>query len=284
MALPTVLIIVALVGLPSIQSLIYSFQKVKLTGEATWNGIDNYVNLLTSADFHHSFLLTSGYAICFLVLSTTLGLIFALILNEAFPGRGIARALLIIPWASPWLIVGVIWHWFTDGNLGSLNAALVQLGITDAYTPFLAQPTWAFVFSVLAASWRMASFVGLILLAALQTVPSELYEAARVDGANIWQRFRYVTFPWLQQALVVVIIMGTIFGFMQFDVIYGLTQGGPGNATSVLSILLYRQLFEFTNIGMGSAVAVVMAVVALSVGLLFVRLMYRTSSKMAMGS
>jgi ABC-type sugar transport system permease subunit len=268
--------VLGLIAWPTLQTVIYSFEKITLAGDESFVGLKNFEALWNSTDFRHALWLTTVYAVAFLLVSTVLGLAFALLLNQSFHGRWLARTLLIVPWACPWVLCGIIWKWFVDGDVGALNGLLYQLGLIDEYHSYLSSKTGAMVIAVLAAAWRQASFSGMLLLAALQTIPHELPEAARVDGATPWQRFRYVTLPWLRPVIVVVIVINTIFGFMQFDVIYALTQGGPGDATSVLSIFLYRELFVYTNIGLGSATSVVLGLVALLVGFVFVRLLYRT--------
>ncbi len=276
LALPALVVVLGLIAWPAIQTLIYSLQRVALNGDTRWVGLRNFTLLFRNPDFIHSLWLTSVYAVLFLLVSTLLGLAFALLLNETFRGRWLARTLLIVPWACPWVIAGIIWKWFADGDVGALNGALYQLGVIDEYKAWLSSDVGALLISVFAAAWRQASFAALLFLAGLQTIPHELPEAAKVDGATAWQRFRLITLPWLKPVIVVVIVINVIFGFMQFDVIYALTQGGPGNATEVLSIFLYQQLFVYTNVGMGSAVAVVLGVVALLIGLLFVKLLYRS--------
>ena len=278
LALPATLIVLVLVGGPSLQTIIYSFQKVSFNGPTPFVGLDNYVRLLGSSEFQNSFRITTLYAVGFVLISTTLGLAFALLLNERFRGRGIARTLLIIPWAAPWLMVGIMWKWFIDADVGMLNGVLFQFGLIHDYVPFLADPTGALIATIVAAAWRQASLSGLLFLAALQTIPPDLPEAATVDGASTWQRFRYVTVPWMRPVLMVVLVTNVIFGFLQFDVIYAMTQGGPGNSTTLLAILLYRQIFQFSNVGIGSAIAVVLGLVAFGVGLAFVKFLYRSES------
>lgn len=277
LALPATVIILALVGAPGIRAVLYSFQTVSLDGATKWAGLSNYSILFGDSAFLQSAALTAEYAVCFLVLSTILGLSFALLLNQEFHGRWLCRALLIVPWACPWVIVGTIWKWLTDGSVGALNALLVQSGLTHHYTSFLASQSWAVVFTILAGVWRQASFSGLLFLAALQTIPGELYEAAQVDGASPWQRLRRITLPWLREVGVVVVVVNTIFGIMMFDVVYAMTQGGPGQATSLLSIFLYNELYSYDNVGLASATAVLLGLAALGLGVVFVRMLYRAS-------
>lgn len=278
LAVPATVIVLLLVIGPSLQTVLYSLQKVSFNGPSTFIGVNNYIRVLNAPEFQDSFRITTIYAVGFVVISTGLGLAFALLLNQRFKGRGLARTLLIIPWAAPWLLVGIMWKWFIDADVGMLNGVLYQFGLTKDYIPFLAKPDVALFFTIVAAAWRQASLSGLLFLAALQTIPPDLPEAALVDGANTWQRFRYVTAPWMRPVLMVVLVTNVIFGFLQFDVIYAITQGGPGNATTLLSILLYRQIFQFSNVGAGSAIAVILGLVAFAVGLVFVKFLYRNES------
>jgi ABC-type sugar transport system permease subunit len=278
LAIPATVIALALVAVPSAQTVLYSLQRVSFNGPSTFVGLDNYARVLAAPEFQNSLRITTLYALGFVIISTGLGLGFALLLHQQFRGRTIARTLLIIPWAAPWLLVGIMWKWFIDADVGMLNGALYQFGLIDSYLPFLANPDQALFFTILAAAWRQASLSGLLFLAALQTIPHELPEAATVDGASTWQRFRYVTAPWLRPVMLVVLVTNVIYGFLQFDVVYAITQGGPGNATNLLSILLYRQIFQFSNVGAGSAIAVILGLVAFVVGLIFVKFLYRTES------
>jgi len=161
-----------------------------------------------------------------------------------------------------------MWKWFLDGDVGALNGVLVRLGITDLYTPFLSRPGWAMLFLILAASWRQASLSGLLLLSGLQTLPRELPEAAQIDGAGMVAQLRYVMIPWLRPVLAGVVILNVIYAFLQFDVIFAMTQGGPGEATMLLSILMYRELFIFSEFGIGSVIAILLGMLAI-VGSLF---------------
>jgi ABC-type sugar transport system permease subunit len=278
LALPATIILLLLIGAPSIQTVIYSLQKVSFNGPSTFVGLDNYIRLAGSSEFQTSFRITTLFASGFVVISTALGLGFAILLNQRFPGRGIARTLLILPWAAPWLVVGIMWKWFIDADVGMLNGFLYQFGMTTDYIPFLAKPDVALFFTIVAASWRQASLSGLLFLAALQTIPPDLPEAGRVDGASTWQSFRYITLPWLRPVMMVVVVTNVIFGFLQFDVIYAMTQGGPGNSTTLLSMLLYKQIFQFSNVGVGSAIAVTLGLVAFGVGLVFVKFLYRSET------
>lgn len=267
----------ALLVIPSVLTIIYSLHNVPANGSSfgEFVGLRNYEIILTAGVFWRSVWVTVVFSVGFVVLSTVFGFAMALLLNQEFFGRGLARGLMIIPWATPWLVIGILWKWYADGSVGGLNALLVGLGITGEYQNFLSSPNSALLLAITAAVWRQASFAGILLLAGLQTLPNELYEAAELDGANWWQRLNNVTIPWLRPVLVTVTVLNIIYAFLQFDVIFAMTQGGPGDATQVLSILIYRQLFVVTQIGLGSALAVVLGVAALIGGLVTVRVLYR---------
>ncbi|SHK95729.1 multiple sugar transport system permease protein [Pseudonocardia thermophila] len=277
---PALALLAMLLVVPAVLTLVYSFHDVPPTGIAPGEfiGLTNYETVFGSPVFWSSLWVTIVFSLGFVVVSTCLGLGFALLLNEAFPGRGILRGLLVIPWACPWLVIGIIWRWFVDGSVGGLNGLLMHLGLTDGYIDFLSNPRSALIIAVIGASWRQACFAAILLLAGLQTLPKELNEAAAIDGAGPLGRFRHVTIPWLRPVLATVIVLNIIYAFLQFDVIFAMTQGGPGDATQVLSILIYRQLFVATDIGTGSALAVILALLSLVGGLITVRLLYRNEA------
>jgi len=175
--------------------------------------------------------------------------------------------MLLIPWAIPPVASGMMWRWILNGNVGALNGALAGLGISHAYYGWLSDPHTALLAVVGAHVWNSMPLAGLVLLAALQSVPNELYDAAKVDGASMLDRFWAVTFPWLVQPLVTVLILETLLAFRVFDLVYVLTSGGPGDATTVLAWLTYQTAFTYLDLGRGNAYAFLMA---LGVGLLTV--------------
>jgi ABC-type sugar transport system permease subunit len=274
--LPAVISVFVIVIGPLLNTIYYGFVKVDLFKKATtFVGLDNYVKLLTEELFWKAVRVNLAYAAIVVVLATFLGLVFALLLAENFVGRGVGRALLVVPWAMPWVVIGLLWSWVSHSQFGALNGLLYSLGLIDEYIPFMASDGWALFFTAIASVWRQTSFGAILLLAALQTVPEELYDAAKVDGATAWARFRYITLAWLRPTLAVVALSNVVVGFLQFDVVFMMTQGGPGDATMLISILLYRYAFAFFDLGMGAAVSNVLGLVTLFFGLAFVRLIYR---------
>lgn len=278
LALPAALVLVLLTAGPAFLTILYSFQDVPLNSGllgGQFVGLDNYARVLGSTKVAQSVEVTLVFGTGFVAISTLLGLAFALLLNQPMIGRGLARTLLVLPWAVPWAIIGIMWRWFLDADVGALNGLLFQFGLISENQAFLSEPRMALFFAMLAASWRQASLNGVLMLAALQTLPHELTEAARVDGANIWQRFRFVTVPWLRPIISAAVVVNVIYAFLMFDLVFTMTQGGPGDATMHLSILLYRELFLFTNPGIAATLSVLLALLSLVTALILVRLIYR---------
>jgi len=277
LAFPSILILLLLLVIPAVLTVFQSFYVVPADGVGIgeFTKISNYSYIFSNIIFWQTCLRSIEFAVIFIIGSTVIGLSAALLLNEKFVGRLVLRGLLVLPWACPWLIVGIIWKWFLDGNIGLLNGILMRLHLISQNIDFLSNPKLALWMTALAAIWRQSCLVALLLLAGLQTLPREVWDAASVDGAGILQRFRHITLPWLRPALTVVTVLNIIYGLMQFDVIFAMTQGGPGSATTLLSFLIYRQFFIFTNFGVGSALAVALAAVALLGGLIAVKTLYR---------
>lgn len=272
--LPAIISVVAFLLFPFIYTLLLSFSRFNLMNQKlTFIGLKNYINLFTSNSFTHSISITVLFAVYVLSLSTILGVFFALLLNQDFIGRGFARAILIIPWAIPWVVIGIMWRWMLNAQFGSLNGLLYQLGIIDEYIPFLAKKKWVLFVASLPAVWRQASFSAILLLASIQTIPDTLYESAMIDGAGVLRKFFSITFPWMMPTLIVVLMFNTLYGFMQFDTVFMLTKGGPGDATEVIAINMYRKAFESLKLGEGAAIGYVLSMLCLGFGLFFIRIL-----------
>ncbi len=196
-------------------------------------------------------------------------------LNEVFVGRGVLRSLMLLPWAMPGVVNGLMWRSIFDAKTGALNGVLTSLGLIDSYQAWLTSPVTAFFVAVLAEVWNLLPLAVIILLAGLQTIPTELYDAARVDRAGILQRFRHVTLPWITHPLLIVLILETMNAFRAFDVIYVLTGGGPGDATNVIALLTVRTAFTYTNFGLGNAYAYVITGITLVTSLIYLSVLYR---------
>ncbi len=276
---PAIITIVVVILSPLVTTIYYSFSNVDLIRDrTTFIGFDNYVELFNSRLFWKAIEINLKFAAIVVVVPTLMGLFFAVLLVEDFVGRGFGRTLLILPWALPWIVIGLLWNWVVHSQFGALNGLLYSLGLIDKYIPFMADENWALVFTAMASAWRQTSFSAILLLAALQTIPEDLYDAAKVDGAGMRARFRFITFAWIRPTLTIVLLYNIVLGFLQFDAVWVMTQGGPGDATMLLSVLLYRYTFINFDLGMGAAVSNVLGLITMGVGLLFVRLTYRSQA------
>ena len=279
---PALITIFIIIISPLVTTIYYSFNNVDIIRDrVTFIGFDNYIELFTSRLFWKAVEINLKFAVIVVTVPTLMGLFFALLLVEDFVGRGIGRTLLILPWALPWIVIGLLWNWLVNAQFGAINGLLYSLGLIDKYIPFMANEHWALIFTALASAWRQTSFSAILLLAALQTIPEDLYDAAKVDGAGMRARFRFITFAWLRPTLTIVLLYNIVLGFLQFDAVWIMTQGGPGDATMLISILLYRYSFINFDLGMGAAVSNVLGLITMGVGLIFVRLIYRSQATYA---
>jgi len=273
--LPSLILIGIFFVFPILDSFRLSFYRSILTlpwlGQK-FVGLENYQDLLTDPIAWKSL----GTTIVFVAVTTALEIAFglgvALILNEAFRGRGLLRALVLIPWAIPTVVSSQMWRFIFNDQYGALNLFLFG-GRTDSYLAPLADPVLAPMAIMTAEVWKTTSFAALIILAGLQAIPDDLYEAASIDGMNSWQRFRYLTLPLVKPALVLALLFRTIDALRVFDLVFVMTQGGPADATNVISYYGYKKVFAEGMVGYGSAVAVGIFVASLVLSLLYIRVL-----------
>lgn len=218
-----------------------------------WVGFRNYAVLLASSEFWRSMTVTVGYAGVVTVGSAVLGLTVAVLLSQNVAGRGIYRVLYFLPVITPSVAVGVAWKYLFDPYQGVFNRMLAAVGI--AGPSWLTDPAWALPAVITVGIWKRTGFNMVIYLAALQDIPRSLQEAAAIDGATTWQRFRRITIPLLAPPTFVVTVTGLIEGFQVFDLVFVMTAGGPLGATDVLGYYLYRYGFRYSQVGYASAVA-----------------------------
>lgn len=256
---PAAVLILVLVGYPFVRALWLSFHK-KLLGQqvAPWVGLQNYEVLLQDTRFwmavKNAFIFTCGSV----ALKLAIGLLIALILNEALPLRNLWRSIILLPYAMPTLVSVLVWKWMYNDTAGVLNYMLTETNIKDGPMLWLADPGKAMGSVIAVNVWRGFPFFVITLLAGLQAVPQDQYDAAKVDGAGVWARFWYVTIPSLMPVIAVVTLFSTILTFNDFSIIWVLTKGGPGNATDVLATLTYKIAIPGYELGKGVAVSVMM--------------------------
>src|SRR5919199_1722115 len=226
--------------------------------EAPWIGLQNYAALLGDGAFwmatRNTFVFTAGSIGCKLAI----GLAVALVINEAIPFRGLWRAIVMLPYAMPTLVSVLVWKWMYNDVAGVLDYLLTQTHVSQEPVLWLADPNIAMPAVIAVNVWRGFPFFVITILAGLQTVPQELYDAAKVDGAGVWARFRAVTLPGVVPVMAVTTLFSTILTFNDFTIIWILTQGGPGNATNVLATLTYKIAIPGLELGKGVAVSVMM--------------------------
>jgi len=244
-----------------------------------WVGLANYAKLLVDAGFWRATLNGLVYALASVVLQLVLGVGFAVVLNRRFPLRGVVRGLAILPYLLPTVVVGVTFQWMTDGSFGVITALTRALGL--GVIPWFESPLAAMTSVVLISVWLWTPFVTVSCLAAMQSIPPVLYEAAKVDGASSWSRFWHVTVPQLMHVLGVVGLLRAIWMFNKFDVIWLLTKGGPLGATETLPVLAYNRAFNLFDVGGGAAVATMGFLVLSTFLALYFRLTSRDREQLA---
>ncbi len=219
----------------------------------------NYVNTFFDPDFWSATKLSVIWVIVTVGGQMFLGILVALFLNEEFKGRGLARAFILLPFFMPCVSVTLIWRWLLNENYGLLNAMLKGLGLITEPISWLGTPIAALGAVMFIGIWKYFPFVTINVLAGLQTIPQELYESAKVDGANFWAQLRYITMPAVKEVVSVVVLLRIIFMFKKFDEIFMLTGGGPGTSTTTLPLYAYKYAFTGMQLGRGSAISIIIS-------------------------
>ncbi|HEX9758195.1 MAG TPA: sugar ABC transporter permease [Nitrospiria bacterium] len=255
---PTVFILIALALFPILAVIGLSLQRnLPIFDISHFVGLDNYFFLMGDPRFWNSLKNTVYFTLVSVALEISLGLGIAILLDQAFTGRGWVRALILIPWAIPTVVSARMWEWLYNGEFGLINFFLQQTQVTHQPINWLGDPFWAIHGAILMEVWKTTPFAAILLMAGLQTIPRDLYHAAKVDGANAWAIFRYIILPSLKPIILVVLLFRTLDAFRVFDAIYVLTGGGPANTTETLSVYAYKVLFQTLQFGYGSTIAVV---------------------------
>lgn len=223
-------------------------------------GFTNYLYALTDPDFLAALARTLYFTVVSVAFEGVIGVLVALLLNQKFYGRGLLRVLVILPWALPTIVNAMMWRLNFNPDYGSVNALLTQAGFIDHYRSWLGSPDSAMNAVMIADIWKNYPLVTLLTLAALQTIPDDLFEAARIDGASAWRRFRAITLPAILAPLGVALILRTIDAFKIFDIIYVMTRGGPVDSTKTLSFFVYQESFSYLRAGSGAAYAILMTI------------------------
>ncbi|GAA3470274.1 carbohydrate ABC transporter permease [Nonomuraea roseola] len=271
--LPSLIPLVLFTLVPMAGSLWVSLHEWNLIEPMRWVGLDNYGEVLADPKTRAAFLHTLAFIAGYLPLVYAGGLGLAMLLNRAMGGRNLFRAIYFLPVITSWVVVALMWKWLLNPASGIVNWALGLLGVEGP--GWWTDPTWAMPSIILASAWKDLGFVMIILLAGLQAIPNEYHEAARVDGASAWQRFRRITLPLLSPSTFFVVVISLINGFQVFDQVHVMTGGGPGGATEVVVEQVYRLTFEYGRAGAASALSWLLFAVVLLVTLIQVRVQRR---------
>jgi multiple sugar transport system permease protein len=264
---------------PTLFNLTNSFTDLSLFGlkrGGEWIGVANYAELVTSSDFRRVLWNTVVWlTLVGVAVRIVLGLLLALLLNskvlEKYRLKTVARVLLLVPWATPPIVAIVAWRWLLNPHMGEINGALLWLGVIDSPIAFLAEAAWVWPALITIITWNTLPLVTLTFLASLQSLPSELLEAAKVDGATNWQLARFVMLPHLRPAIIVMTLMSTFWTFNNFVYVWLTTAAGPGLYTNVMATEVYIKAFIDGRMGYSSAVGIVMATIMVGFGIFYLR-------------
>lgn len=271
--IPCSLFVTAFAFYPIIYSFYLSMHRIILGLPAlgqpfVW--FENYRELLSDGIALHSLVNTFIFVFTTTFFEILFGLAIALVINRSFRGRGLVRAAILVPWAIPTVVSSQMWRFIFNDKYGLINYMLFGSDISS-YKAWLADPYFAFTAVVAADVWKTSSFAGLLILAGLQTIPDELYEAARIDGAGAWQQFRRITLPLVKPALLIALLFRTMDAFRVFDLVFVMTQGGPAGSTNLLQFYGYKKIFAEGLMGYGSTISVLVFVITFIVAMIYIR-------------
>lgn len=256
---PALIIILCVVFIPVVNAIGMSFQSYDLRrpNDIAFVGLQNYIEVFHDELFWKSLLKTVLWVVFGVGFQFLFGFILALLLNKKFKGRGVVRAVSLIPWVTPGVLIGLMWRWMYDGNFGVINDILKKLHLISDNIPFLSQPSTAFPSVILTIVWQGIPFFALMILAGLQGIPSELYEAADMDGATGFQKLFNVTIPSIKNTIATTALLRVIWVANSVDVIFNMTSGGPAYSTQTLSVYVFNKA-NALNLGYSSAMAIIL--------------------------
>jgi multiple sugar transport system permease protein len=259
--LPAALLMGAVILYPLLLNLIMSFQKILMMRPylgTPFVGFENYRNIFKDTTFWRSTLNSFRWTFSTVALQALLGLVTAALLNQPIKRRGIFRGIMLIPWITPGVVAALTWRWMYDGQFGIINHILVSLSILEKPVVWLGNFKTAMPAIIAEHAWKNFPFVAVMLLASMQTISEDLYEAAEIDGANAWQKFIHITMAEIRPTFTLTILLSTIWAFNSFDTIWILTEGGPSGATDTLTTYVYKATFQAFNLGKAASIAVFM--------------------------
>ena len=271
LVLPAVMLVIIVVILPILSGIQISFTSQRVVGsEYETVGLKNYFDLFGDRNFIASLGRSAVWVLANGLFQTIVALLIALLINQPFKGQNFVRTWIILPWAVPAAVTAILWRWMFDATSGIINTSMMRLSLIEKPLLFLANPEIAGISLTFVNSWRYVPFLTIIFLAALASVPEEEYEAARVDGAGFWLQFKSITFPNILPTLTVLGLVGTLWASNVFDIIWMMTRGGPGVATTTVPVLMYDTAFYGYNISRASAGAIIFLLLLVVFALVFI--------------
>jgi len=271
--LPALLVIVTFTIYPLIYAFRISVYQYILTkpNSHPFVGFKNFHDVITSYYFKTALINTGIYTICAVAGVILFGIIVGSLLNTKIRSVNALKVIILLPWAIPAVVAGLMWKWILNSDFGIFNGFLYSLGIIKSYIPFLADPTLAKFSLVMAHVWKEGPLAAIFILAGLQLIPNELYEAAKIDGGSGLRLFQYVTLPLLRPILLIVLVYETMTAILTFDIVYVLTGGGPGDSTALISWFAYAEIYKFLNLGGGIALSIIIALITLALIIVYMR-------------
>jgi multiple sugar transport system permease protein len=271
--LPALLVIILFTIYPVFYAVRISFYQYILTkpNSHPFIGLKNFHDVITSYYFKNSLINTSIYTIASVTGVIIFGIIVALLLNTKIRSVNVLKIIILLPWAIPAVVAGLMWKWILNSDFGILNGILYSLGAIESYIPFLADPILAKISLIMAHIWKEGPLAAIFILAGLQLIPNEFYDAAKIDGGDGLRVFRFITLPLLRPILLVVLVYETMTAILTFDLVYVLTGGGPADSTSLISWFAYAEIFKFLNLGAGIALSIIIALITLILIILYMR-------------
>ncbi|KQV30249.1 sugar ABC transporter permease [Rhizobium sp. Root1203] len=277
---PALIVLGGILGWPLVSAVLLSMQDVRTIGSAgQWVGLQNYSAVLSNQSFWTAVAMSVLWVLANAVVQTVLALITALTLNQNFPGVRIARTWVILTWIVPTVVVVIIWRWLFSTSGGMINPLLTQTGLIDRPIGFFSMPWTAMTTLIFINSWRWFPFIALMMLAGLTRIPSDLYEAARIDGANGWRSFTRITWPLLAPTLGVLTVVGTLLSFNVFDIIWLMTAGGPAGGTRTLPVIIYETAFKGYKLSEAATMSVLATILLMAFALLASRTLMREDDR-----
>ncbi len=247
--------------------------------QPVFSGLANYTRMAGDGRFWQTFGTTTVFTVSSVCLELLLGLGIALVLNRQFRGRNLVRTIAILPWALPTALIGLAWAWIFNDQFGVVNDILLRLGLIKTGINWLGEPTLAMVSVIFADIWKTTPFASILLLAGLQSIPTDLYEAHAIDGATSWQSFREITLPLLMPQVAIASLFRFAQAFGIFDLISVMTGGGPGGATEVVSLYIYATTMRYLDFGYGAALVVVTFIILVVTVAIASWLLYKSRSR-----